>query len=150
MSDQGAILKSACDAALSNPKLQPVDGITYCNMAVQSIAQAMGCGEFSGLMADEIYQVMKTNPSGHWETATGQEATVYALSGGLAIAAMSSHRLEEDHGHVAVVAPLGMQDSGSLGHDVPVLANVGKTVGYMKSSEAFPVSAGEAEYFMYE
>src|SRR6185312_11935366 len=145
--DPGAVLKAAADAALVNPKFQPGKGETHCNQAVQSIAEEMGCTELSYRMADEQYQVMAANASGRWKKVSGTDATLHALDGGLAIAALPSQRLGEAHGHVAAVYPIGMQWSGSLGHDVPMVANVGKRVGLMRSSEAFPVADGEADYF---
>jgi hypothetical protein len=145
--DPGAILKAACDAALANPAFQPKNGNTFCNFAVQSIANALGCHEFDGLMADEIYQTMAANASGRWTKVSGSDATIHALGGGLAVAGLPSQRLGEAHGHVAVLYPVGMQYSGSLKHDVPVVANVGKTVGAMRSSGAFPILDGEADYF---
>jgi hypothetical protein len=142
-------LKELCDLALKNKLFSPRNGNTYCNMAVDSIAKGFGCYEFDGLMADDIYQVMLTNESGKWDKVDGSDATIWALSNGLAIAALPSQTLKEAHGHVAVIYPLGMQMSGSLGRDVPMVANIGKTVGVMRSSEAFPVSDGEADYFTY-
>lgn len=142
-------IKALCDGVLANPAFKPKNGITHCNESVNSIAQAVGCNEFVGLLADEIYQTMVTNASGKWKGVDGSDATILALSNGLAVAGMPSQRMGEAHGHVCVVYPLGMQASGSLGHDVPMVANVGKKVGVMKSSEAFPVADGEAEYFTY-
>ena len=150
MSDASAeILKNGCDFILSSPDLkpnQPTPGKTHCNTAVITVALAMGCEELKGI-ADDIYAIMIKNTSGRWARASGSEAAIHALGGNLAIAGMPSTRLKEDHGHVAVVYPVGMQPSGSLGHDVPMLANVGKKVGLMKSSEAFSVDIGEAYYF---
>lgn len=142
-------IKVLCDDALSNPSFQPKKGTTYCNLAVNSIAKGAGCNEFDGLMADEIYQTMKTNASGKWQKLDGSDVTIWALSNGLAIAALPSQVLGEDHGHVAVIYPLGMQASASLGRDVPMVANIGKSVGVMRSTQAFPVSKGEAEYYTY-
>lgn len=147
MSDLGAMLKSACDAALANKKFQPSAGVTHCNQAVMAISSAMGCKDLNNLMADEQYQVMATNASGRWSKVSGADATIHALGGGLAIAGLPSQYLGEAHGHVAVIYPIGMQMSGSLGHDVPMVANVGKTIGVMRSSAAFPVADGESEYF---
>lgn len=149
MSDTGAVLKAAADAALATQAFQPGAGVTHCNAATAFIARAMGCLELDGLMADGQCALMAANASGRWRRGTGAEATIHALGGGLAVAAMSSERLAEAHGHVAAVYPLGMQASGSLKHDVPVLANVGRTVGVMKSSSAFPVTKGEADYFLW-
>ena len=162
MSDNGQILMDACNLIINDPSLQPeydkVTGCltkTHCNQACLLVARTMGCLEFNTpvnkdpLRADEMISLMLANASGKWRTGTGSEATIHALSGGLAIAAMSSKVLKAAHGHVAIVAPIGMQNSGSLKKDVPLVANIGKTVGIMKSSGAFPVSVGEAQYFLY-
>ncbi len=142
-------LKAACDLALKDPDFQPDKGVTHCNQAVMFVARNMGCYELNGYNADEQYQIMSTNASGHWQKVGGPDASIHALSDKLAIAALPSQALGETHGHVAACYPLGMQYSGSLKHDVPMVANVGKTVGVMKSSSAFPVADGEAEYFIY-
>lgn len=142
-------LKLICDSALSNPDFKPKSVTTHCNEAVNQISKAVGCNEFEGLMADGICQNMASNVSGKWARVDPSDATIWALSNGLAIAAMSSVRLGESHGHVAVVYPMGMQNSPSFGRDVPVLANVGKKVGVMKSSEAFPIAKGEPDYYTY-
>ena len=147
--DKAGVLQAACEDVLNDPSLQPGGGVTFCNMAVMAVAKAMGCDELDGLMADEQYQIMDTNASGRWQKVLGQEATLHAMDGGLAVAGLPSHRLGEAHGHVAVVFPQSMEASGSLGHEVPVLANVGRTVGVMKSSAAFPVVDGEADYFVW-
>lgn len=144
--DAGDTLKKACDAVLSDPSLRPSSGVTHCNQALARIASACGYTAFAGLMADQIVALVAASPS--WAEATGSEAAIHALSGGLAIAGMSSQRLGEAHGHVTVVYPLGMGRSGSLGHDVPMVANVGKFVGICLSSEAYPVAVGEADYYI--
>lgn len=142
-------IKVLCDMALANPNFRPKNGQTFCNLAVNFIAHQMGCSEFDGLMADGIYNNISANVSGKWKKVDPSDATILALSNGLSIAAMPSDRLSEKHGHVCVVYPLGMQNSASFGHDVPMIANVGKTVGVMKSSAVFPVSKGEPDYFTF-
>ncbi len=151
-------LKAACDAALSNPAFKPSDGVTHCNQAAISIANAMGCHELDGLLADDQYKVIGKNESGCWKSVKPFEATIHALGNQLAVAILPSYRIIEGlddndkpiyakHGHIAVVYPLGMQWSGRLMHDVPMLANVGRTVGVMKASMAFPVASGDAYYY---
>jgi len=147
-------IKDVCDAALNDPSFKPKKGTTYCNLAVDWIADQMGCTEFDGLMADEIYQTMLTNKSGKWAKVDASDATIWALSNGLAIAGLPSQRLGEAHGHVCVIYAVSMEPSSSLGHDVPMVANVGKSVGVMRSSQAFPVEdpsgkSLEADYFTY-
>ena len=155
----GEVLKAACDAALANPAFQPSEGVTHCNQSAAFIAQALGCNELGGILADADYLVMGRNASGKWKNVTRFDAAIQALSNGLAFAILPSYRIMDGrdaetgkpiwakHGHIAVVYPLGMQWSGSLQHDVPMLANVGKTVGVMKASAAFPVASGDAYYF---
>ena len=145
--DRGQLLKDACDQAIDDPSFAPAAGLTHCNQAVQMIASIMGYSGFAGLLADQMVALMASSPD--WRIATGSEAAVYALSGGLAVAGMASKRLGEAHGHVTVVYPLGMGHSGSLGRDVPMVANVGKFCGICVSTEAFPVAVGEAEYWLW-
>jgi len=161
--DPGAVLKAACDSVLSDKTLCPEykDGKlikTFCNIGARKIAQAMGCSELDSpeATADVMCAIMQKNESGRWKKVSGADATIYALSGVLCFAAMPSERMKEAHGHIAAVYPVGMQPSGSLGHDVPMLANIGKQNWKdgkpnppIKSSEAFPVSFGEADYFAY-
>lgn len=152
------ILKAACDAALANPAFQPSEGVTHCNEAAAFIAQALGCNELGGILADADYLVMGRNVSGKWKNVTRFDAAIQALSNGLAFAILPSYRImdgidENDkpiyakHGHIAAVYPLGMQWSGSLQHDVPIVCNIGKTVGIMKTSGAFPVMSGDPYFF---
>jgi len=174
MTDElGDVLQRFCVQLVADPTLQPEytkDGVlikTHCNQAARKGAQLFSCTEFDSLdlLADDMYAIMKTNASGRWKVVTGQEATLHALSGGLAYAAMPGAALGETHGHITVICPLGMQPSGSLQKDVPVVANVGKgdpgsQLGQAdkfgikrkknwicKVSQAFPVDKGEPNYF---
>ena len=155
MSDKGDVLKAACDEVIADESLQPVKDAagkiieTHCNFGAARVAEAMGCGELSGHNADEQYQIMSSNASGRWKKVSGSEATIHALDGGLAFAALPSHRLEEAHGHIAAIYPAGMQWSGSLGQDVPMVANVGKLDAEERASQAFPVAEGEPDYFVW-
>ena len=145
-------LKSACDKVLADPELQPrvTDGglVTFCNIGAERIAEAMGCTDLCAMMADEQYNHM--DGGGNWTKVNGSDAALHALAGDLVFAAMPSSRLKESHGHIAAIYPEEMEMSGSLGHPVPLCANIGAHVGVLKSSEAFPVACGEAEYFCYK
>lgn len=153
--DKGAQLKAACDEVIADESLQPVKDAagkiieTHCNEGAEKVAEAMGCEELSGFLADEQYQIMATNASGRWTKVDGIAATIHALGGGLGFAALPSHRLNEAHGHIATVYPAGMQYSGSLGHDVPMVANVGVLDSEERASQAFPVSVGDPDYFIW-
>lgn len=160
MSDNGELLKDACDQVINDPALRAeIDPRTeevirtHCNEGALLVAQAMGCDEFNTdgdpLMADQMIELMQTNASGRWKVGTGSEAAIHALGGGLAFAAKTSHELSEAHGHIAAVYPVGMQYSGSLKHDVPLCANVGKQNAEEKVSQAFPPSKGEPSYYLW-
>lgn len=173
--DLGDVLQRFCIQLVADPALQPEynsDGAlvrTHCNQASRKAAQLLNCSEFDNeeLLADDMYAIMKSNVSKRWKVAGGQEATLHALNGGLAFAAMPGAALGETHGHITVICPLGMQRSGSLDKDVPVVANVGKgdpgsPLGVAdkhgvrrkknwicKASQAFPVKEGEPAYFVW-
>jgi hypothetical protein len=149
------ILKAACDAVLADPKLLPVKDAagniveTHCNFGAIRVANAVGCHELDGKMADQQYTTMDDNASGLWLKVTGDAATAFAQLGGLAFACASSKMLGEAHGHIAAVYPAPMQFSGSLGKNVPVVANIGKTDTEEAESRAFPVAKGEPSYFVW-
>lgn len=173
--DNGAILKRFCDLVLQDETLQPQyspDGkllITHCNQATRIISQALGCHEFDdpAATADIMFAIMSSNGSGKWKQVQGSDACIHALTGGISIAALPSDRLQEAHGHICVVYPVGMQPSPSLKKDVPMLCNVGRgdpasplvksSLGNFrtrknwicKASEAFPVRVGEPCYFIW-
>lgn len=148
-----AILKAACDAIIADSTLQPKKDAqgkileTFCNVGAQRVANAMGCRELDRQMADGMYSVMALNASKKWNQVLGSAASLWAQSGGLAFAAMTSLQLKEAHGHIAAIYPAPMEFSGSMGHPVPLVANVGKTNAKEKESMAFPVLFGEPEYF---
>lgn len=150
MIDPGATLKAICDEVLADPELRPSNGTTHCNQAARKISHAMNCFDFDdlSLTADFMYHIMANG--GKWSKVNGSEATIHALGGGLAFAALSGLQLNEKHGHLAAIYPLGMGYSVSLKKDVPMIANVGRTVGLIKVSGAFPVSLGEPDYFCYQ
>ena len=118
---------------------------TYCNRAVQDVAATYGCEGLNGMMANDMAQALGGGLVPGWTRAMGDMAAKHARRGGLALAAKEY----TGHGHVAILAPESMQFSGSWGHDVPVLYNVGKKNGLMKCSEAFAVAQGEPAYYIY-
>ena len=149
-------LKAAQAANLSDPTLQPVKDVngkittTFCNIGAIRVANAMGCSELNGLMADDQYKVMSVNASKQWAKVAGSVAAAHALVGGLAFAAMTGEMLGENHGHIASISPEPMQLSPSLGKAVPMVCNIGKTDADEKESAAFPVDKGEADYFIWD
>lgn len=161
-----ATLKAAIVAALSDPSLRPENGVTHCNQGAIKIGNSLGCHELDGLCADEQYAVMVENKSRKWSKVFGSAAALWAQSGGLAYAAMTSKMLTEraaaasvkaglpipepdPHGHIDALYPEPMQMSGSLGHPVPMVCNIGRQNTDEKESAAFPVACGEADYFIW-
>jgi hypothetical protein len=133
--DENNHLKALCDAAVSAPEFQPKDGVTHCNQAVRSIALGMG---YTGFAPDELatHMIGFMAASPDWEAVNMEHAAQFAQAGRMVVACM----VEQSHGHVAVLYPAPMQQSGSLGYEVPMIANVGKTNGVMRASQAFPVA----------
>lgn len=146
MDEQPKRLQRICESVVKDPKLLGVGPITHCNEAVYRI-----CRQFSGyegfydnkrqdiIMANEMFDLM--DAGGDWSKCDGKWANEFACSGGLAIAAQK----EDGHGHVAVVAPMLMEKSPSWNKLVPVLANVGRTNGFLPASKCFKL---EPTYFV--
>lgn len=149
-------LKEACDAVLADPSLAPTKDMfghvtTHCNQGVRLICHNMGCKEFDDLRlnAENMGTIMSENRSGVWKKGTGAEATAHAKLGKIAIAFMSAKRLNEGHAHIDVVYPDDMQWSGSLGRNVPMVANIGIQNKEERESQAYPVEVGEADYYLW-
>ena len=147
------ILKAACDAALADPELAAERDIagniiaTHCNLGAQKIANAMGCHDLDDKMADQQYMTMSADVTGRWSSLSDVEAANCAQSGILVLAAMSSAKLREKHGHIAVLYPAPREFSGSLMSLVPMVANIGKENKVMRVTQAFPIAYGEPDYY---
>src|SRR3990167_9399425 len=122
--DRGAILKAACDLTVAAEELRPEysakDGKllrTFCNIGARRIANLMECPDFDdvNLIADDMHAIMTAK----WKKVDARGAVLHALDGGLAFAAMTSKQLNDAHGHITAIRPEGMQQSGTLGIDVP-------------------------------
>lgn len=157
------LLMDACNSVIHNPDLRPeIDPVsnkvikTHCNEGALIVAQALGCHEFDTppgaepMMAQGMVELIVRNESGRWSLADGRQAAIWALSGGLCFAAMTAAELDEAHAHICAVFPAACQESGSLGRDVPMVANVGTCQEEEKSSQAFPISKGEALYYIWQ
>jgi hypothetical protein len=148
--DRATLLKNTLDAILADQDMQPKGGKTFCNLAVRQAAQAMGCVDFSDprLLADDFCRIMAAG--GKWSKVDTLTACLHALDGGFGVAAMTSAQLKEQHGHVATIYPVGSGFSPSLQRCVPRIANVGREVGMVLVSAAFPYKLGEPDYFVYK
>lgn len=132
--------------AYDNPDYRPVivDGQvvrTFCNMAANDIATAMGCTDLYDpdhkrpRTADEIYDFMVAHPQKWQELQVSglgtdqQEVSLQAVqwfanSGSLVFAVLDSKSLGANHGHICVIRPGTMKTSGKWGK-VPACMNIG-------------------------
>lgn len=138
--------------AYDNPAYRPIveDGKlkTFCNIAAHEIAYKMGCADLYDAdhgrpkTADEIYDFMVSHSdSSNPNTFDWQEIQCATLqpdfheiaftgiqfqanSGTLIFAVQSSRALGGEHGHICVIRPGVMKNSGKWGK-VPVCMNIG-------------------------
>jgi len=139
-------LRAILEDAINAPKFYPRDGTTFCNMAVQHVCQQFDVYDFDGMTANAMVAALTDKMLREWEACTGEEATMYALAGRLAIVG----KTYAIHGHVAVVWPGSMALSGTYKKCVPMIANVGERNGIMKMSEAFAAAKGEPGYWVHK
>ncbi|NTW37951.1 MAG: hypothetical protein HGB17_17990, partial [Syntrophobacteraceae bacterium] len=132
----GEELKKVGDAVVNQYDLLPVkNGVslqTFCNKGVQGILNAGDDHTLDNMKAAEMKDFL-AKPENATEVSFSN-AVAYANEGATVIAAKTAG---EGSGHVAVIAPLPMVDSGSFGQKVPMLFNVGKTNQVMPLSRAF-------------
>lgn len=130
MNEKAKAIKAACDRAI---KRWPANGeVTFCNVAVNSIAIAAGYEGFKGMLANEIVNSMKKSPD--FAKVSAEAAQKLANDGKLVI----SGRMEESHGHVACVYPGGtLVNSGKWHEEAATVANVGKSNGVMGGNWAY-------------
>jgi hypothetical protein len=144
---------------------------TYCNIAANDIAQAMGCTDFfddthkRARTADEIYDFLaahsdpKTLDKFLWQEiqcatlqpefrdVAFQAVQFWANSGTLVFAVQSSYNLSAPHGHICVIRPGVMKNSGKWGR-VPACMNIGGenfiALGQRGVMKGLPVGINEA------
>ena len=138
-------IEEACLEALKTPDFQPSEGVTHCNQAAAFIARTQGCHDLDNLMADEQY--LAISHSNRWTSVNGAEATNMAIKDLLVVGCLPGKAMRESHGHIVVIYPAPRQFSGSLMELVPMCCNIGKTIGVMRISRAFPVEYGEPDYY---
>ena len=133
------------EEVIHDPKFQPCDGTTFCNMAVQKVCNAFDVYDLDGMMANQMVAALEAGMLKGWAACTAQEATRHALDGGLALAG----KQYVGHGHIAVVWPGSMDFAGSYGKEVPMLANVGSKNGVLNLGWVFAAKKGEPGYWKF-
>ena len=141
----GLRLKTILDSVRAQEDLQPAYNlageviVTYCNIGIDRILGLYGAlrmtNRLSGQphLANDMIDCMENNPALYLKVS-GEEAAAMAIIGGLIIAGQKD---DSGHGHVAAVYPGPTDYSGSWAKDVPVLNNIGKTVGVLRASQCF-------------
>lgn len=124
-------LKYICQKVINDPDMLPSAGRTYCNIAVNRICTHLGYGDFSGLLANQIYD--KCVSSDEWCRTTGEAANRYSCEGKLCLAVQKG----TPHGHCNVIYPSKMVYSGKWKEYVPQAANVGIKNGIMSVNYCF-------------
>jgi hypothetical protein len=120
---------------------QPVGGNTFCNCFINYVCTQLGYDKFRGLAANDMYDQM-ADPRNGWLKISGEVAQDHANAGSLVIAAKKA----DGHGHVCLVIPGNIEQSGSWGKLAPIVINVGKDVfAGKKCSWAF---SEEPDYFV--
>ena len=137
-----AKLKELCDKIVSEESLNSRDITgdgkpeTFCNMALNYVAEKMGCTLLKGKLANEIHEYCQSKTD-EFDIVRHEKAAQLAMTGALCFASLP---VSNGSGHVATVYPLEMVDSPSLNRRVPWLANVGKPPNGIKPASAcFPV-----------
>lgn len=96
---------------------------TYCNHAARDVAGHMGCHDFVGKTADQIYEFLQESP--RWVEIPMKDAQYMANAGTLVFAILPSSKLGGRHGHICVVRPGEEIYSRKWKCNVPSVMNVG-------------------------
>ena len=111
--------------------IQNSDGTwtTHCNQAMQYILAGMGYDEMDGMDADEMVTFMSDPKNGWIEPAGDVVAQAHANDGVIVLSGWSN---VAGHGHVNLILPGILEQSGTLGRKVPKVCNIGKDVFFGK------------------
>jgi hypothetical protein len=126
--EQAIRLKALCDEAVTNPAWVEHDITgdgkteTFCNRAARFIAEGMGCFRFRhDQSANQMLRAMAADPENWLAEDDLARLSKAACRGALAFVGIE----DEPHGHINAVAPLPMEQSGTWGRPVPMVAQVG-------------------------
>lgn len=115
------ILRTACEEAIE--QFKPQGETTYCNMALNYIAEKMGYQGFRGLLANEIVAKLQDDPD--FAPISAEQVSKLARAGNFIVAGAFG----QPHGHVSTAYPCDRPIAISAkwgGLAAPWLANIGK------------------------
>jgi hypothetical protein len=128
------LFEAVCDV-YDDVTLAPRDGQTFCNVAANRIATAMGCKDLAAKTADEICAFVATSPD--WSEIAFDRAQDLANQGSLVFAMASSTMLEQSHGHICAIRPGLPKNSGKWGL-CPSVINIGG-VNFLARAKSGPL-----------
>lgn len=114
-------LLDAIHLPLCRPEYKPTSDGTHCNQYVDEVCQGYGFRGFSGLLANDMIDLMIASPD--WTETPIEKCQSLANMGTLIIAGLKA----DDHGHVNIICPGKEKTSGRWGL-VPSCGNVGKDI----------------------
>jgi hypothetical protein len=142
-----ALFDAICDV-YDRPDLLPKsDGTTFCNIAVDAIAQVMGFKGFELKTADEIIGIMSSDPN--WSIVAFEKAQDMANQGSLLVAGLTGQELGQSHGHVCVIRP-GIPCFSGKWQATPRIVNIGAEnfIARAKRGPLIGMAAGLNEAFV--
>lgn len=144
--DKKEKLEKLCQEAINNSdwKAEKVGRKlrTFCNIAVHHISQGLGCIELGGKLANKQIEYMRFATE-TWNPCDSEGAQAFANVGELVIGGKIKIG---GHGHIVVIHPGGMIESGKWKKSVPMCCSIGKENGIMGVNWAF---RKEPDYFLW-
>lgn len=120
---------------------------THCNEFINYILNGMGYLKMDGMMANQMVLFM-SSPMNGWVSVADDVAQQHANDGVIVIAGVSNLG---GHGHVNLILPGVLEQSGEYKKRVPKCVNVGKDVFFGKKiSFAFRASQPPTYYALAE
>lgn len=141
------LFDAICDVYDRSDFRPNADGSTHCNQAVHAIASvAFNYNGFRDMTADQMVDHMALTPD-DWNLSSLEQAQDNANNGSLVVAGLRSSALGQQHGHIVVIRPGRVCDSGKWG-PVPRCLNIGAhdfiARGQNGSLTGMPVGVNEA------
>lgn len=113
------VLDVLCEV-YDNPQFRPRAGMTFCNLAVNTVCSKLGYQAFEGLFANEIVDIMEH--SDKWITIPIGMAQTLANKGMVVIAGEKKF----PHGHIVVIRAGNEEYSQKWNIHVPKCMNIGE------------------------
>lgn len=122
--------------------------VTFCNLFIQYVCNCFGYVGFRNdeglpMVANEMHAFME-KPENGWIKVSDDVAQQHANNGVIVLASRAN---PNGHGHVCLILPGILENSGSFKRSVPKCANVGKDVFFGKSVSWAFSKDNQPDYF---